>query len=263
MAQIRRLMLTAALAAALTGAVAAPALAGVPVTLRDDLATEDGKVTLGDLFDDAGAAAEVVVASGQSGATLVLDAGRVQMLARAQGLDWANETGVRRLILKPGSAPPPTATRAVSRSGRAAPVLSYLHSLNAGDIVRAGDLAWSKTLVAGSDAPRDADAVIGMAARRPLREGSAVSLHDVSAPQAVRKDDIVAVTFTVDGISLTLQAKALESAAVGQPFTVINTASKKIIEVVASGPGQAVVGPQADQMRNAGRANPAFIASLR
>jgi flagella basal body P-ring formation protein FlgA len=260
MAWTRRLILTTVVIAGF----AAPAMAGVAVTLRTDLSTEDGKVTLGDLFDDPGAAADVVVASGQPDATLVLDATRVRMLAHAQGLDWANETGVQRIIVKPGSGPQPMATRTSSaRAAHAAPVLSYLHSLDTGEIVRAEDLAWSKTLVAGSDAPRNADAVIGMAARRPLREGSAVSLRDVSPAQVIKKDDIVSVIFNVDGISLTLQAKALESAVTGQAFTVMNPGSKKIIEAVASGPGQALVGPQADQLRTTARANPAFVASLR
>ena len=102
-----------------------------------------------------------------------------------------------------------------------------------------------------------------MAARRPLREGSTVTLHDVSAPQVIRKDDVIAVSFSIEGITLTLQAKAMETATLGQSFTVINTVSKKIIQAVATGPGQAVVGPQADQLKASARANPAFVASLR
>ncbi|MDB5423922.1 MAG: flaD, partial [Phenylobacterium sp.] len=42
------------LAAALT--VGGPALAGQPVTLKADTVDSDGMVTLGDLFDGAGAA---------------------------------------------------------------------------------------------------------------------------------------------------------------------------------------------------------------
>ena len=59
----RALILAAALAA-----FAAPALAG-PVTLLSDPVDADGRVTLGDLFDDAGAAANVVVGQ-RTGATV-------------------------------------------------------------------------------------------------------------------------------------------------------------------------------------------------
>lgn len=56
---------------------------------------------------------------------------------------------------------------------------------------------------------------------------------------------MVNVTYVNEGISLTLQAKAMAPATVGQPFAVQNLQSKKIIEAVAQGPGLAVVGPQA------------------
>ena len=107
--------------------------------------------------------------------------------------------------------------------------------------------------MAGIDSPHDADAVIGKAARRPLREGDPVSLRDISTPIAIHKDDVIAVTFSQDGLSLTLQAKSLADAAIGQAVSVINPGSKKIIQAVATGPGQAVIGPAADQVRPAVR----------
>ena len=55
------------------------------------------------------------------------------------------------------------------------------------------------------------------------------------------------------------QAKALANAAVGDTLNVLNTASKKQIEVVATGPDQAVVGPEA--LRLKADRNPAQIAS--
>ena len=60
-------------------------------------------MTLGDLFDGAGDQANVVVATGKAGLGMVLDAGRVQMFARAYGLDWDNANGVRRLIIRAGA----------------------------------------------------------------------------------------------------------------------------------------------------------------
>src|SRR6185437_11646789 len=131
-----------------------------------------------------------------------------------------------------------------------------LHSLNAGDIVRADDLTWSREAVAGADAPRDADSVIGMAVRRPLRVGDAVSLRDVSAPVVIKKDDVISVTFASSGLNLTLQAKALTDAAAGQSVSGMNPASKKIVQAVATAPGQAVVGPEAEQFKAAVRLAP-------
>ena len=68
------------LALALTlAALAAPAMAAT-VTLRADTTDADGRITLGELFDGAGAASDVVIAARQ-GPTAVLDAGAVQAAA--------------------------------------------------------------------------------------------------------------------------------------------------------------------------------------
>jgi flagella basal body P-ring formation protein FlgA len=238
--------LAAALLVAALPAAALPGLAwaGPPAALRDEVASSGGKVTLGDLFYDAGDASGVVVARVAPGQMAVLDATQVQIIARSNGVDWGNPAGLRRIVVQAGAAP--EAAASARRPGKSAPVLAWQHSLNAGDVVRAEDLTWSREAVSGGDSPRDVDAVIGMAARRPVREGDAVSLHDVSTPIVIKKDDVIGVSFTVEGLSLTLQAKALADAAAGQPVSVVNPASKKVIQAVAVGPGQAVVGPEAE-----------------
>jgi flagella basal body P-ring formation protein FlgA len=242
-----------AFALAVVLALPAAALAG-PIQLRRDVMVSGGTVTLGDLFAEAGPAAGIVVARVVPGQTAVLDATQVQILARSNGVDWGNPAGLRRITVQSAAPEPP---RAEAKAAQRAPqVLAYAHSLRTGDIVQPGDLIWSREVVAGPDAPRDPDAVIGMAVRRPLREGDAVSLRDVAAPLVVKKDDVISVTYAMGGLSLTLQAKALTDAAAGQSLSVMNAASKKIIQAVAVAPGQAVVGPGADQVRAAARLSP-------
>lgn len=222
--------------------IASPALAGTAVTLKADIADADGHVTLGDLFDGAGAAASVPVAT-RSGPSVVLDAAAVQTAARRAGLDWANAQGLRRIVVRSAAASP-------AAKGNVE-VLTYARSLAAGEMVQPQDLVWAKAAAAPADAPHDADAVIGMAARRPLREGSAVAMRDVSAPQIIKAGEMVAVTWSDGGIVLTLQAKALKSAATGEVFTLQNPASRKVIEALATGPGAAVSGPDARAARQA------------
>ncbi|MDP1629933.1 MAG: flagellar basal body P-ring formation chaperone FlgA [Caulobacter sp.] len=237
---MRRLLLTV-----LCGAlIASPALAGT-VSLKADVADSDGRVTLGDLFDGAGSASDVLVAN-RSGPSVVLDAGAVQGLARRAGLDWGNPQGLRRIVVRAGS---PVATASAQRGN--VEVLTWARSLNSGDVIQPQDMIWTKAAGAPSDAPRDADAVIGMAARRPLREGSTVSVRDVVAQQVIAAGDMVQVTWSDGGVSLTLQGKALANAAAGQSFNVQNPISKKVIEAVATGPGQAVTGPAAQRLRAA------------
>lgn len=256
---------------------ATPVLAGEAVALKPEAAAS-GPVTLGDLFDGAGRAASTIIGpAAQPGATIVLDAAQVQRFARNAGLDWDNASGVRRIVvhgLAASTAPPapltpmtqqtarittaPAPTAAKPRAATSAQVLTYARNLNAGDIVQADDVVWGDvaSFQTASDAPRDADAVIGKAAKKPLRAGAAVGARDLAMPQVIKRDDSVQVTYRVDGISLTLQGKALGPAALGEAFSVKNVASKKTIEAVAVGPGRAVVGPDADRIRTANAPSP-------
>lgn len=230
-------------------ALSAPAFAGTPVSLRMDTTDADGRITLGDLFDGvSGPAANLVVAA-RMGPTAVLDAGQVQVSARRAGFDWSNSSGIRRIIVREG-----VDNGGVSAAGAAAArgnveVLAYARSIMAGEIVQPQDLVWVKMAGSPADAPRDSDVVIGLAAKRPLREGAAVSMRDVGAAQVIKSGDLVTVTYDDGGISLSLQGKAMAAAATGDVFAVQNTLSKKIIQAVATGPGSAAVGPQAQALQ--------------
>ncbi|MCC7267048.1 MAG: flagellar basal body P-ring formation protein FlgA [Caulobacteraceae bacterium] len=227
-------------------AMVSSAAAGLPVTLKPEVSDADGLVTMSDLFEGAGQAGVIAVAR-RSGASVVLDAGAVQMAARRVGLDWANAQGIRRIIVR-GAA-----SAAAAQPGNVS-VLTYARDFAAGEIVRPEDVVWTKLAARPAGAPRDAEAVIGMAARRPLREGTPVHTRDVAAPQVIKAGDLISVTWSDGAVSVTLQGKALQSAAAGEAFGVQNTASKKTLQAVASGPGQAVVGPAAQQLQSPIRA---------
>lgn len=111
------------------GTAAALLLAGTavagPVTLKANPVDSDGRVTLGDLFDGAGAAADVVVGN-RAGPSIVFEAGQLQSLARQSGLDWANPAGLRRVVVRnaavaPASTSPAPAAAAEAASPVAAP----------------------------------------------------------------------------------------------------------------------------------------------
>jgi len=248
-----------AFVSALAALLASAAIAGVPVQLKAELYDDDGRVTLGDLFDNAGRAANVTLAAGpQPGGNVVLDAVRVQQIARVNGLDWPNSRGFRRLVVKNSSAGN-AGTGAVA-GARQVEALTYTRSLAAGEIVQPEDVAWTPVqshLVPG-DAPQDAEAVIGQAARRAVRSGAPVAARDLSKPVVVKTNDLITVTYNIDGVSLSLQAKALQGGAAGDQITVLNPQSKKTIVAVVIGPGQAVVGPEADSLRS-----PTRSASIR
>ena|SRR5579883_2785346 len=174
-------MARALLIAAATALIAAgPALAGQPVVLRT--ATTSGPVvTLGDLFEGAGAKASVPVAN-RSGSSVVLNAGIVQVVAARAGLDWANAQGLKTILVSagPGGGPESgSASSAAAASRGNVQVLTYARDIAAGEVLAASDVIWGKAAAAPSDAAHDPDALIGMTARRPLRAGAAALARDV------------------------------------------------------------------------------------
>ena len=262
MAMIRSLTLALALAA-----LAAPALAG-PVSLLPDPTDDDGRVTLGELFDDAGAAAHVVVGQ-RLGATAVFEASQIQAAARRAGLDWANPQGLRRIVVREGGAVPADASArpaaasvgatVASRPGATVEVLTYARSLAAGDIVQPSDVVWSTVQAhqAPAGGPQDADQVVGLSAKRPLRAGAVVTSRDLASPQVIARNDMVEVAYIVGGVELTVTGKATRNASAGEPVPVLNVQSGRTIDAVAVSPGRAVAGPAAQTAR----ANPQQFAA--
>jgi flagella basal body P-ring formation protein FlgA len=216
-------------------ALAGPALAGQPVNLKADTADADGIVTLGDLFDGAGPAGRVAVAN-RTAASVVLNAQTVQAIARRAGLDWANAEGLKTIVVSGGPVSAAAGLGSVAMAQRGnVDVLTWARNISAGEVVAPEDLVWGKAAAAPSDSPRDPDVIIGLAARRPLRAGGAALAHDVSAPAVIKAGEIITVLFPAAGV--------------GESLNVENPASKKIIQAMVTGPGQAVVGPAADQLR--------------
>lgn len=195
-----------ATALALLALGAAPAFAGT-VTLRANPVDDDGRVTLGDLFDGAGAAANVVVAQ-RVGPSVVLEAAQLQMQARQAGLDWSNPNGLRRVAVRRTSVAPASSAAAASDAGVPA---------------------------AFSPAPARANL-------RPVRSAS--------GQQVIARNDMVRVTYQTGGVSLTIMGKAMRNAAVGEAVAIQNLTSDRIIDAVATAPGQAVAGPTAQQVQS-------------
>lgn len=203
MTLIRSLLLAAAVSA-----FAGAALAN-PVVLRANPMDDDGRVTLGDIFEGAGAAANVAVAE-RVGPSVVLDAGQLQAQARQAGLDWSNPNGLRRVAVRRSAGPVQTGAAV---------------------------------------APADTAQAVQPIARAAYRPGA--------APQVIARNDIVRVTYQVGGVNLAVMGKAMRSAGLGEPVAIMNTASNRVIDAVASGPGQAIAGPGADMAR----ANPQQFAA--
>jgi len=191
------------------GAIAALMVAGAavagPVTLKANPVDSDGRVTLGDLFDGAGSASDVLVGT-RVGPSIVFEAGQLQSLARQSGLAWANPTGLRRVVVRNATTAPTTAPPAPGSPATAASVTP---------VVTAG-----------------------------LQPGRATF-----ADRVITRNDMVEVAYVVGGVRVTVTGRAEGNAAAGQPLVVRNLQSGRSIDAVATGPGQALAGPAAQQAR--------------
>jgi flagella basal body P-ring formation protein FlgA len=116
---VARLPVLALLACAI--ASVAPIASAAPVTLRAAPIASGNAVTLGDLFENAGAAASEPIAPAPApGQTAPLSARFVAAAAQAAGLDWSPPTGLERIIIGRLS-PRAAAARAVSIGAANAP----------------------------------------------------------------------------------------------------------------------------------------------
>lgn len=255
---MRRILTLLAASASLLAAT--PVLAG-PVVLKANPVDEDGRVTLGDVFEGAGAAAGTVIGS-RAGPSIIFEAGQLQALALRSGLHWANPQGLSRVVVRQASLAPAAAAASnaaastsatAARPGAAVEVLTYSRNLAAGDIVQPEDVIWStvQAHLAPASGPRDAEQVIGLSARRALRAGAAVGARDLASPQVIARNDMVEVSFLSGGVRLSVTGRATRNASVGEPVSIMNTTSNRTIDAVATGPGKAVVGPAADIARAA------------
>lgn len=236
-------------------AIAHPADAQEVLTLKATVTDADGRITIGDLFDNAGGTADVVLGT-RTSSTAVLDAGKVQSLVRQAGASWSNPKGLRRIIVSTGSdgAPPPQAMppQAVkARGGVTRDVLVFTRAMNTGDVISPSDIAFQpvQSHMASGSLITDAQSVIGKSVKLPLREGGIVRISDLTSPTVIKRAEMVRVTWDVNGMSLSMSGIAQKEGAVGDVILIQNPQSKKLIEAVVTGPGTAVTGDAAQRLR--------------
>lgn len=121
------------------------------------------------------------------------------------------------------------------------PVLT--RHVSAGEVIDPSDIDWQPIRAdrVRADAVMDAGAMENMAARRALRPGEPVRGYDLQAPVVVERGEIVALVFTVPGMTLTARARALENAGADEIARFVNLQSNRTVEAMVEGPGLARV----------------------
>lgn len=219
--------------AILLGIISSTALAG-PITVTSDW------VTWGDLAGVEGDLGDTpVLAAPPAGDTVPL--GTDFLIAQADALGVPHDftpgetVWISRAARPEAVAPPPLP------SDDQLPVLA--RDVSRGEVITVADIEWI------DPDPRrrtggfltEANELVGMAARRTLRAGRFLKANDIQKPFVIEKGEPVQLVYETHGLRLTVDARALSSAARGEPVRVVNLQSSRSMDAVAWAPGEARV----------------------
>ena len=130
----------------------------------------------------------------------------------------------------------------VDLSGSITLMVSVPHlvrSLAAGEVITTEDLELKRVPLqfAQQNGIDSVEQVVGKALMRNGRAGLMLRLADVTEPVVVTRNSAVTVLYRVGPLQLTMKGLALTAASAGEPVQVMNTASKKILNGIATAAG--------------------------
>lgn len=226
------------------------------VQLRPAPVAEGSQITLGDLFENAGAAAGVVVGRAPGpGQRVVFSAPVLQNRAARAGLSWANAEGVREVVVQgaarsaagattpapaAGTSPASQPAQQLAEDGREVAVLT--RPIARGEAISIDDIAFMPaTRATPADAITELDALVGMSARRALAADRPLRPADVMVTPLVKRGEPVTLLFQSGSVRITLRGRALEDGGAGETIRVLNSDSERTVEAIVEGPGLARV----------------------
>jgi len=116
--------------------------------------------------------------------------------------------------------------------------------ISAGDVIAADDLEWQAvhlTRLSGNSLT-DAEQLVGRMAKRPLKAGQILRQSDVAMSPVIRKNDLIRLVVKTGQMTLTVQGKALQDAALGQTVRVMNVNSNRQLTGTVIDAGTVAIG---------------------
>ncbi len=145
------------------------------------------------------------------------------------------------LDLPTGAAPREQAARFTGTAIATIDAVTVEHPVERGEVLNASDLTFTRRPKSEGPAITDIAAVVGLAARHPLRPGQPLHQADLMKPAIVQRSDSVTIVYEAPGVTLTLRGQAQDAGALGDTISVLNVQSKRIVQGVVSGPGRVTV----------------------
>jgi flagella basal body P-ring formation protein FlgA len=121
------------------------------------------------------------------------------------------------------------------------PAVTVQRPVEHGEVLKESDLTIVRRPKTESAAITDMSAVVGLAARHPLRPDQPLHMADLMKPEIVARNDTVTIVYQAPGLMLTLSGQAQEAGALGDTIGVLNVESKRIVQGVISAPGRVTI----------------------
>ncbi len=211
------------------------------LVLKAQPISQGERVTLGDLFENAGDQAGVeVVRIKRAGDRVALDGQALKAFVSKQGLSWPNTEGRNRVMVtrafvrdyvSPADAEPKVRV----------PTLNTI--VRTGDIIRQDQITWSE--VPERLLPNNyfalPEELVGLVAQQTIRPGVVIGKATLKPEPLVRKDELITVVYQAPGLAISLRCKALGDGHKDQAVRCENSTSKRVIDARVIGESLAVI----------------------
>ena len=119
--------------------------------------------------------------------------------------------------------------------------------ISAGEVIASDDLEWQPvhlTRLSGNSLT-DAEQLVGRMAKRPLKAGQILRQSDVAVSPVIRKNDLIRLVVKTGQMTLSVQGKAMQDAAMGQSIRVMNVNSNRQLSGTVIDAGTVAIGFEA------------------
>jgi flagella basal body P-ring formation protein FlgA len=116
--------------------------------------------------------------------------------------------------------------------------------ISAGDVIAADDLEWQPVHLSrlSGNSLTDAEQLVGRMAKRPLKAGQILRQSDVAVSPVIHKNDLIRLVVKTGQMTLSVQGKALQDAAMGQSVRVMNVNSNRQLTGTVIDAGTVAIG---------------------
>ena len=155
-----------------------------------------------------------------------------------------NSNRFAAVLVAPADGPPVIQRNVFGTAYEMAQVPVPRRLISAGEIIAADDLEWQAvqlTRLSGNSLT-DAEQLLGRMAKRPLKAGQVLRQSDIAVSPVIRKNDLIRLVVKTGQMTLSVQGKALQDAALGQTVRVVNVNSNRQLSGTVIDAGTVAIG---------------------